>query len=71
MKRNEINIESVIDQDNTELEYISLDSFKDFVDEVETKVNEIKGLLDITHIGELSNIEDAFDKVKDLADEMY
>lgn len=71
MKRNEINIESIMDQDNTELEYISLDSFKDFVDEIEIKTNEIKSLLDITHIGELENIETAFDRIKDLSDELY
>ena len=47
------------------------DELKDFIDDIEYKINKIKGMMDITSIKRLSEIEAAFDKLEELADSLY
>lgn len=47
------------------------DELKVFLDDIENEVNKIKDLMDITSIKRLSEIETAFDKLEELADDLY
>ena len=47
------------------------EDLKAFIDDIEGKVNKIKDLMDITSIKRLSEIEAAYDKLEELADDLY
>jgi hypothetical protein len=46
-------------------------SLKEFIDSVESEVNEIKNNLEITCIGDVGSIEDAYNLASDLCDKLY
>lgn len=47
------------------------DELKGFIDNIESRVNEIESKLEIKGICDLSNIEDAFDLVQSLSVDLY
>lgn len=50
-------------------EFVS--ELKEFIDEVESKINEVQHLLDIKSIQDLTYISDASDILNDLAESLY
>ena len=42
-----------------------------FINKVEDRINRIKDIMNITHIGQLSDIEEAYDKLSELANDLY
>ena len=47
------------------------DKLKDFIDDIEREVNDIKDNMDITSVSYIDSIGIAFDDIKRLAKELY
>ncbi len=47
------------------------DSLKDLIDDLEQRVLEISNLMSIDNIRDISEIEKAYDKLQDLANDLY
>ncbi len=69
MKRKDISYDSN-ETDVKELQRM-IDEMDSLINDAETRTTDIKDLLDIKHIGEISNIETAYDQAKELADDLY
>ena len=44
---------------------------KGYIDDIERRLNKIKNKMNITSINKLSDIEEAYDDLGDLADDLY
>lgn len=44
---------------------------KDLLDEIELQVNKAKDLIESAKIGHMSNVDDAYDVLKDLSSDLY
>ena len=69
MKKKDISYDSN-ETDVKELQRM-IDEMDSLINDAETRTTDIKDLLDIKHIGEISNIETAYDQAKELADDLY
>lgn len=64
-------IENALEQEEYTHESV-MDAMKEIIDEIESKVNQAKELIDtITGVDDLDHVNDALDVLKDLSKDLY
>ena len=72
MKRKDIATDTLIIQDGDEFEYIIEDSVKDFIDDIESRVNDARDFLEsIKGVDDLERVEQCLDLLKEIANDLY
>lgn len=72
MKRSELDFEPLVDEDGTEDVFISERLIEDYLNDIESRVNECKDLLeDIKSVGDLNNVEECLGLLKEISLDLY